>query len=58
MSDVGGVLIHQRRRVVEIVDVFARYGFTQLASAVGAVIVMIVIGLIHGWIGPWPFGGA
>ncbi len=38
MSDVGGVLIHQRRRVVEIIDVFARYGFTQLASAVGAVI--------------------
>ncbi len=27
-------------------------------AAVGAVIVMIVIGLIHGWIGPWPFGGA
>jgi ubiquinone biosynthesis protein len=38
MSDVGGVLIHQRRRVVEIVDVFARYGFTQLASALGAAI--------------------
>lgn len=38
MSDVGGVLIHQRRRVVEIVDVFARYGFTQLASAFGAAI--------------------
>jgi ubiquinone biosynthesis protein len=36
MSDVGGVLIHQRRRVVEIVDVFARYGFTQLASVFGA----------------------
>ena len=36
MSDVGGVLLHQRRRVVEIVDVFARYGFTQLASAFGA----------------------
>ena len=27
-------------------------------AAVGAVIVMIVIGLIHGWIGPKPFGGA
>mgnify|MGYP002721597927 FL=1 len=27
-------------------------------AAVGAFIVMIVIGLIHGWIGPWPFGGA
>lgn len=27
-------------------------------AAVGAVIVMIVVGLIHGWIGPWPFGGA
>ena len=36
MSDIGGVLIHQRRRVVEIVDVFARYGFTQLASVFGA----------------------
>ncbi|CAM3176412.1 NnrU family protein [Paracoccus nototheniae] len=27
-------------------------------AAAGAVIVMIVLGLIHGWIGPWPFGGA
>ncbi|HEY0239429.1 MAG TPA: AarF/UbiB family protein [Friedmanniella sp.] len=36
MSDVGGVLIHQRRRVTEIVDVFARYGFVWLASAFGA----------------------
>jgi len=36
MSDVGGVLIHQRRRVTEIVDVFARYGFGWLASAFGA----------------------
>lgn len=36
MSDVGGVLIHERRRIVEIVDVFARYGFTQLASVFGA----------------------
>ena len=36
MSDVGGVLLHQRRRVTEIVDVFARYGFARLASAAGA----------------------
>ena len=36
MSDVGGVLLHQRRRVSEIVDVFARYGFARLASALGA----------------------
>nr|WP_111298096.1 NnrU family protein [Paracoccus saliphilus] len=27
-------------------------------AAVGAVIVMVVVGVIHGWIGPWPFGGA
>ncbi|QBX34740.1 hypothetical protein E4L95_05195 [Paracoccus liaowanqingii] len=27
-------------------------------AAGGAVIVLIVLGLIHGWIGPWPFGGA
>ncbi|WP_410217102.1 NnrU family protein [Paracoccus sp. (in: a-proteobacteria)] len=27
-------------------------------AAVGAVIVMVVVGLVHGWIGPWPFGGA
>lgn len=26
-------------------------------AAVGAVIVMGVVGMIHGWIGPWPFGG-
>ena len=26
-------------------------------AAVGAVVVMLVVGLIHGWIGPWPFGG-
>lgn len=27
-------------------------------AAAGAVIVMLIVGLIHGWIGPWPFGGA
>ncbi|MEE2860161.1 MAG: NnrU family protein [Pseudomonadota bacterium] len=27
-------------------------------AAAGAVIVMVVVGLIHGWVGPWPFGGA
>lgn len=27
-------------------------------AAAGAVIVMLVVGLVHGWIGPWPFGGA
>ncbi|MCF3974095.1 NnrU family protein [Paracoccus salsus] len=26
-------------------------------AAAGAVIVTLVVGLIHGWIGPWPFGG-
>ncbi|MFN3526976.1 MAG: NnrU family protein [Paracoccus sp. (in: a-proteobacteria)] len=27
-------------------------------AAAGAVIVMLVVGVIHGWLGPWPFGGA
>lgn len=27
-------------------------------AVAGAVIVTIVVGLIHGWVGPWPFGGA
>ncbi|MBW7056395.1 NnrU family protein [Paracoccus bogoriensis] len=27
-------------------------------AAAGAVIVTLVVGVIHGWIGPWPFGGA
>ncbi|RJL05947.1 hypothetical protein D3P06_05205 [Paracoccus aestuarii] len=26
-------------------------------AVAGAVIVTLVIGVIHGWIGPWPFGG-
>lgn len=26
-------------------------------AAVGAVVVTLVVGLIHGWVGPWPFGG-
>ena len=26
-------------------------------AAVGAVVVMVVVGVIHGWVGPWPFGG-
>ncbi len=29
----------------------------EIMVAVGAVVVMLVVGLIHGWIGPWPFGG-
>ena len=29
----------------------------EIMAAVGAVVVMLVVGLIHGWIGPWPFGG-
>ena len=29
----------------------------EIMAAAGAVIVMLVVGLIHGWIGPWPFGG-
>ena len=36
MSDIGGVLIHQRRRVVEIVDVFAPRAFAGNALAVVA----------------------
>lgn len=30
----------------------------EVMAAVGAVVVMLVVGMIHGWIGPWPFGGA
>lgn len=26
-------------------------------AAAGALIVTLVVGLIHGWLGPWPFGG-
>ena len=26
-------------------------------AAAGAVIVMLVVGMIHGWLGYWPFGG-
>lgn len=26
-------------------------------AAAGAIIVTLVVGVIHGWIGPWPFGG-
>jgi uncharacterized membrane protein len=29
----------------------------EIMAAVGAVVVMLVVGLFHGWIGPWPFGG-
>lgn len=29
----------------------------EIMAAVGAVVVMLVVGLIHGWAGPWPFGG-
>ncbi|VDS09971.1 NnrU protein [Paracoccus haematequi] len=29
----------------------------EIMAAVGAVVVMLVVGLIHGWVGPWPFGG-
>lgn len=29
----------------------------EFMAAAGAVIVMLVIGLIHGWLGYWPFGG-
>lgn len=29
----------------------------EVMAAVGAVVVFVVIGLIHGWIGPNPFGG-
>lgn len=29
----------------------------EIMAAGGAVVVMVVVGLIHGWIGPQPFGG-
>lgn len=29
----------------------------EIMAAAGAVVVMLVVGLIHGWVGPWPFGG-
>ncbi|WP_295046099.1 NnrU family protein [uncultured Paracoccus sp.] len=29
----------------------------EIMAAAGAVIVMLAVGLIHGWVGPWPFGG-
>lgn len=29
----------------------------EAGAAAGAVVVFAVIGLVHGWIGPWPFGG-
>ena len=29
----------------------------EIMAAVGAVVVTLVVGLIHGWAGPWPFGG-
>lgn len=29
----------------------------EIMAAFGAVVVTLVVGLIHGWIGPWPFGG-
>lgn len=29
----------------------------EIMAAAGAVIVTLVVGLIHGWVGPWPFGG-
>lgn len=28
------------------------------AALVGALFAMLVVGQIHGWLGPWPFGGA
>lgn len=28
-----------------------------LMALLGGVVVTVVVGLIHGWIGPWPFGG-
>ncbi|MBK4214865.1 hypothetical protein JJJ17_02885 [Paracoccus caeni] len=29
----------------------------EFMAAVGAVVVMLIVGLIHGWLGYWPFGG-
>jgi len=29
----------------------------EIGAVVGAVVVLAVAGLIHGWVGPWPFGG-
>lgn len=27
-------------------------------ALIGALFAMLVVGIIHGWLGPWPFGGA
>lgn len=29
----------------------------EVMAAAGAVIVTLIVGVIHGWVGPWPFGG-
>lgn len=29
----------------------------EIMAVAGAVVVTVVVGLIHGWLGPWPFGG-
>lgn len=29
----------------------------EIMAVAGAVVVTMVVGLIHGWLGPWPFGG-
>jgi uncharacterized membrane protein len=29
----------------------------EIGAVVGAVVVTIAVGFIHGWLGPWPFGG-
>ena len=29
----------------------------EIMAAVGAVLVTAAVGMIHGWLGPWPFGG-
>ncbi|WCR12138.1 NnrU family protein [Paracoccus stylophorae] len=29
----------------------------EIMAAAGAIIVTLIVGVIHGWLGPWPFGG-
>lgn len=29
----------------------------EIGAAIGAVVALVAVGLIHSWLGPWPFGG-
>ena len=30
----------------------------EIGALVGSVVALVAIGVVHGWLGPWPFGGA